>query len=147
MKLYVKSNERCIDSKRSPEQFGDWYEELDFSVTGVCLSRPDREEYFHKVDEIEVPFDAKVGDRITVLYIVYRTGDSFGYSVGNGEVIWAFHDGSAAVQALRAFEKQEHEYSVEFDDGFGNVVKMSNPAAGYFEDLTLIDTETFTLER
>ena len=142
MKLYVKTDEYCTHSHREDRDYGEWSETYSFTVDGVYLNKTPGERY----DMVEVAFDAKVGDTAAVLYMTYSTGDSFGSSTGNGEVIWVFPDGDTAVRAMRKYQANMEKFSVEFDDGFGNLIKMHNPAAGYFERLEDIDVKVCVIE-
>ena len=143
MKLYVKYDEHTLHYHREDKDYGDWEESLSFSVDSVHLSRGDDG---CRYEEFEVAFDAKVGDTAAVLYMTYSTGDSFGSSDGNGEVLWVFPDGDTAVRAMRKVQTNIKQYSIEFDDGFGNKIVMNNPAAGYFEHLENIDINVFVIK-
>ena len=146
MKLYVKYREVTTSSYFEDKAYGDWNETRNFSLLGVCLEKPERVAQYEEF-EVSPNIEADVGNTAVVLYMIYSTGDSFGHGTGYGEILWVFPDGASAVAAMRAVQKQENEYTLEFDDGFGNIIKLSNPAAGYFEDLTLVDTETFKITR
>lgn len=143
MKLFVQYRELCDESRHSGEEYGDWYQSYNFSVEGVSLTSRDRwnEETF------EVDVDVKAGEPVFVLYMVYSTGDSFGRADGKGEVLWVFKDADTAREALRLWkeenDKRDPEYSVKFEDDSGRVVQLSNPGAGYFENVSYIDLETF----
>lgn len=144
MKLFVEYENRLIDSERSDEPYSSWSEEHDFRVTGVRTASRKRE-----YEEFEVAFDVEHGTPLFVVWITYTSGDSFGYSTGNGEIIWVFKDSNAALVAMNlwdaASKKHEVAFSVTFDDGEGNKVELSNPVSGYFEDYGSCDIETFLL--
>jgi hypothetical protein len=149
MKVYVKTRELITDSYRSPEEWGEWSENYDFTVLGVCTTKPDQMAGFRdagRYEEFTIGFEPKIGDTVCVLYMIYSSGDSFGNSDGQGEVFWVFPDGSSAIAAQRIIEKNIEQYTVEFDDGCGNKIQIQNPAAGYFERMTDIDVMTFILK-
>lgn len=84
--------------------------------------------------------DLKAGDPAFVLTMIYSSGDSFGTSRGNGEVLWVFKDAATALAARDKWMQQcrsgEYVESVEFNDEIGNKIRLSNPAAGYFENMS-----------
>lgn len=137
-KLYVSVSEKVTRYSRSDDDYGDWREDKDFSVTGVFLSEISTE-------VVSIISEVKDGDIVHVLYIRYSTGDSFGQSTGNGEVMYIFSDINAAFEAKDALSRQEQEFSVKFLDDERNVISMSNPAAGYFESLDDVIIESFVV--
>lgn len=145
MQIFVQFNETCIHSERSEEEYGGWSEDWDFSVDGVSLSSRDRynEEFF------DIDVDLKEGDTVSVLYMIYGTGDTFGYATGRGEVLWVFKDPNVAQEALVKWEtennKRDPDFSVKFKDDSGREVMLINPGAGYFENVSSIDLKTFTV--
>ena len=143
MELYIQYDERCTHSEREPVEYGSWREEYDFRVTGVSLTSRERwgEEKF------EIGCDVKAGDPVFVLYMTYSTGDSFGRAEGRGEVLWAFKDAKTATEAMKRWkeenDKRDPEFSVKFEDDVGRVIQLSNPAAGYFENMGYLELVTF----
>ncbi len=144
MGLYVKTSDIVTSSYREDKPYGDWYSYHDFSIEGVYTRVG--AEYTYGVEEINVQFDAKEGDLVYVLYMIYDTGDSFGRAHGLGEVFWVFNDEWAAEKARREVVKNSDQYSVEFDDGFGKMIKLSNPGAGYFETIQSIEVKPCLVE-
>lgn len=136
--IYVTYNDICEHSEHSDEMYGDWYESRSFSVTGVSSFKPLREH-----ERFGIEMDS--GSTAHVVTMHYSTGDSFGRSDGRGEVLWVFDNIDDAVAARKALEEQREKFSVEFKDGSGKVIKMSNPGAGYFESVNDISVETFTV--
>ena len=143
MELFVQYEQTCDESHRSDEQWGDWYESNTFTVRGVSVSTRDR----WNEEKFAVGFDVKPGEAVFVLYMIYSTGDTFGRAEGCGEVLWVFKDPDTAREALRLWreenDKRDPEYSVKFKDETGRVIQLSNPGAGYFENVSTIDLETF----
>lgn len=143
MQVYVQYLERCIHNEREDREYGNWREEYNFNIRGVSLTSRDR----WNEEKIEMGCDVKAGDPVFVLYMVYDSGDSFGRAYGKGEVLWVFKDADTALEAKRRWEeendKQDPEYSVTFEDDVGRVIKLSNPAAGYFESLGYIELSTY----
>ena len=103
----------------------------------------------------ELPFDIEPGEPVFVLSMTYRSGDSFGSSTGNMDVIWVFKDAKVAAKAKSIWQKCcdgndptlgfDDRYSVKFPKETGDVITLCNPAAGYFERLEYLDLTTFLL--
>ena len=143
MELFVQYDSECTHREREPVEYGSWREEYSFSVKGVSMSSRDR----WNEEKFGVRFDVAAGEPVFVLYMTYDSGDSFGRAYGKGEVLWVFKDADTARNALKVWkeenDKQDPEFTVDFLDDAGEWVKMSNPAAGYFENVGYIDLETF----
>lgn len=148
MKIYIQHKKYCTHSKQSREQYGSWSASYDSSVTGASLTFID-----HDDEEFEVSFECVAGTPVFILSMTYGTGDSFGSSSGNQEIIWVFNSADTALVAKKTWEQAcdkhddslsyEDRYSVEFFDENHNKIKLSNPAAGYFENMEDITLSTF----
>lgn len=138
MKLFVKYSELTVETNPAKEEYGDWSTELHFSVEGIFLTK---DRYF-SYEEIEVDFEVSLGDELYVLCMIYSSGDSFGTCRGNGEVIWVFKDKALALKLAKEFEDSK-EYSIVFTTESGNLVTLSNPASGYFENVSSMNIESF----
>ena len=138
--VYVTTNTVCDHSEYSDEQYGDWRADYTFEVTGITLQKPSGD-----YEKFNTAFEVNAGDTLFVLSIIYSTGDSFGYSTGNGEALWVFKDFEVAKKATEDFRSQEDEYSVKFKDESGKKLTMSNPASGYFESLTDVMLQSFAV--
>lgn len=141
--LFVQYKARCLHRESELERYGSWSEEWDFDVTGVSLSSRDR----YEEEKFTIDFDVKAGDPVFVLFMTYSTGDTFGRATGKGEVLWVFKDAELAKKAkdlwVEENEKRDPEFSIEFEVDGGKKVKLSNPAAGYFENIGYLDLHTF----
>lgn len=135
MNIYIEYSETRISSYRDDEQFGSWGEENDFSIVRATISKPDGYEY----ETFELNEKIKKYDEIYVLYMTYSTGDSFGNSSGNGEILWVFSDKEIAETALAEWREHEEAQYVEFYISDGQKVRMGNPAYGYFEHVDTLD--------
>lgn len=142
MKLYVNHSSYCEYTERSDEKYGSWSTVLDPSVDGVRFT-----DYPipYNGDEFEVCFDADIGDKVYVLWMVYSDGDSFGTCTGKHEVLWVFKDFSTAYRAKQTVESQSEGYSLEFVDEVGNLIKLSNPAYDYFSNITALNIDKFEI--
>lgn len=145
MKLYINKTNRCVENQEPEEAYGDWYTRYEFRINSVHLSRESDYD-----EEFDVPFDVAEGDEVYILYMIYTSGDSFGHSEGNTEIIWVFKDEQIARKAediyINAVEDDNSSLiKVEVDGG--SILGLSNPAWGYFENCSDIQLETFKVEK
>lgn len=148
MKLFVQYTETTIDSYHSGEQYGEWSAEYDFKVRGVSTASFEAGTHCRvdvREEEFEVDFEATPGDTIWVLTMIYSSGDSFGSSSGNGEVLWVFKSRELTEQAADQFEDDSEQYQIAIKTEGGADVVLSNPAYGYFENISAMYVEPFTL--
>ena len=137
--LYVEYSEITVDSYHSGEQYGEWSATLDFRISGVTLTKP---ENGYSYESAALP-EIKAGDVVRVLWMTFSSGDTFGRSTGNGEVLWVFKDPILAIRAQQAFENSIDKYSIDIETDTGEKLMLSNPAAGYFEDIGHIEISMF----
>lgn len=136
--LYVQYECLTVSNYHDGEQYGDWSAEYDFTVKGVSLTTSHQ----YSEERFALPL-IKAGDVVFVLYMTYSSGNSFGRSSGNGEVLWVFKDSVLGMKAKQKFEKDEDQFQIEIETDDGNTFKMSNPAAGYFENMSNIELTAF----
>jgi hypothetical protein len=144
MKLYVKTEIHGNESYRSDEEYGDWYSDSDFDIEGVYANKPDG----WNIESFDLPFEANIGEPVFVLWMTYSSGDSFGHSEGNGEVLWVFKDPLIALNAKHIWQKAndgDGHYNVEFIADGNLKVNMSNPASGYFENMSSLELKSFLI--
>ncbi len=138
-KLYVQIEEILLDSFDSGEQYGDWSESHSFEPTGVSLNNESNEEF-------EIIGDIKSGSEVHVLWCTYSSGDSFGHSEGNGQILWVFTDPNLAEMAKIMVYKYKEQVSIKFNIEDGKEVKISNPGYGYFDNLDTIELTSFVVK-
>lgn len=140
MKVYVRT---ISELSSSSSEFQSWHEEWDSSVTEVSLTRKSQSE------AISIDADVKEGDIIYVLFMEYSTGDSFGHSDGNLEVIFAFKDYDYLIAAeigVRSYTNESTDPK-HFDilvDG-NHVIQIPNPAYDYFTHIQYIESKSFVV--
>ena len=140
--VYVQHRELCIESERGEGRHADWSRTNEFIVEGVTLDTKNRWGY----DAIQIAPAVLEGDRIWVLWVTYRSGDSFGSETGKGEIIWAFTDPKVADNALVALEKRGGKVnSFDFVDEDGEELHLSNPANDYFSRVEGFHLQAFTV--
>ena len=91
------------------------------------------------------PYTIDPDKKVYAVYMTYSTGDSFHHEDGVMEVMMLNHDLEVAkknVQAIFDASETGNEKSyIKLLSDDGTVVKLSNPAAGYFEHLETVDYE------
>lgn len=144
MKLYVKYHE---SGESGREEHGEgswdytWWENNYFEVWGVSLNKDD----IYNFETFDVCFDVVEGETVHVLYMIYSTGDTFGHSRGNGEILWVFKDFDKAEAAAKSLRENENSYSIDILDEENNFVRLNNPGSGYFERIEQITIESFRI--
>ena len=128
-------------SHHSEEEYGDWSEHTDNNIVGIALSHEDG--YRDLVSSFEILPEVDY----YLLYGIYSTGNSFGYSDGNIEYIHLFKTLEEAKEAERLVK----EYSDNIDsEGYGTQLMIpmdgiyypfTAPWGGYFEHLTYLSIE------
>jgi len=137
--VFVEASSTVLSHKRAKKQFGSWSSEREFGVVGVTLNK---DAYFSP-HLFEVPYEVNVGDKIFVLSMTYSSGDSFGTSRGNGDIIAIFKDQNLATEAAQEIRKDEDARDFEFTMEDGTKQKFHNSAYGYFEHITTVSVQGF----
>ena len=147
MKLYVNYHERLVEDYWDGKECGTWRKQWEYSVETVGLSNlSEWEGIGYDVEEFETDFDVEAGDTVYVLWMTYRTGDTFGHETGRGEVLWVFKNQAAAVEAKAIWEENCRNAYIKFLSDTGEEVQVSSPASGYFEDLGYIELSEFQVD-
>lgn len=141
MQLFVQYKQTVISSVIPDEPYGPWSTELDFKPTKVTIDRPTGYEY----EAFELDFDVNRGDKVYVLTIIYSSGDSFGSSTGNGEILWVFKDATKAKEVAKLYDNSE-SYTIDILTEKGTKIQLSNPAYGYFENVSSMEVDEFIVE-
>lgn len=141
MKLYVKSNEICEEHYQETEKFGEWSSTYSFEIEGVYSAPQESSEEFI--------LDVKKGDTVYALVLTYSTGDSFGSAIGRGELIWLFSEKEYAERVyyeyMNNIEKSSLHLMLEIDGKKFKRTKIGNIVYGWFENLTSLDIEEYTV--
>lgn len=128
--VYVQHREICVESERGEGRYADWSRTNEFTIEGVTLDTKHRWGY----DAIQIAPAVVEGDRVWVLWLTYRDGDSFGSETGKGEVMWVFTDAHVADKALQKMQALDtkHVSVFDFEDEDGETIHLGNPANDYF---------------
>jgi len=88
--------------------------------------------------DVVVPGKVNRGDRLYLVHAIYNTGDSFGHDEGLINIIDAFKNQKKAQACADAAQKSEasQDYTFEYKNDVGVVVKAHTPWNGYFESLS-----------
>lgn len=90
------------------------------------------------------PYSVDPDRKAYAVYMVYSTGDSFHSEDGLMEVMMVnqnFEMVEKNIAAIKKANEGDGEWNIELFTDDGTVVKLSNPAAGYFERLQYADYE------
>ncbi len=141
MRICVTYDELCTHDERSGEQYGDWSESYSSSVTGAYRIGDDDEAPYDSETFI-VPDDAA---EVFVVYMIYSTGDSFGHADGKIDIIHCTSNEEAADKLVKLITDKPDEYTIKFTDDFGREISLYNRGAGYFESITYVEVERYTV--
>lgn len=141
IKVLVEYEERCTHSEREKVQFGSWSENYSSSITNVRRISDDEDRPYHS-EVFTVPEGT---EQVYVVYMIYSTGDSFGRSEGNIDIVHCTASEDAAHELADRITKNPDEYTIEFKDDFGRDIKISNRGAGYFEHIDYVAVECYTI--
>jgi hypothetical protein len=141
MRVSVEYSQYCTHDYHSGERYGDWEKSYDSSVTGVRVLRED-EESGYSSETFLLPDDATTA---YVVYMVYSTGDSFGRSSGEIDIIHCTASSDKAHALAKMVTENPNEYSIKFTDDFDREVSIYNRGAGYFESIEYVEVLSFDL--
>ena len=105
-----------------------------------CVGEDERRPYSSEV--FTVPEGT---EQVYVVYMIYSTGDSFGHSTGNIDIIHVTAREDAAHALAEKITKNPDEYSIEFVDDFARPIKISNRGAGYFERIDYVAVDCYSI--
>ena len=138
MRVYISEESFTENSEYSEERYGSWSRDDHYSITCASATK--------KLFSTEFELDVSVGDVVFVVYVVYSSGDSFGTSTGNGDIVCVYKDAEKAVECMRTVEKCQNSYSITLLNNDDEPFTYGNPAAGYFESLTSCEIQTLVVE-
>lgn len=104
------------DYHHSGEKYGDWSESSNIVYRSAKISK---NEYGEPID-----WEAKVGDVVFLVHVTYGSGDSFGHSSGNSEIIEVLQTAEEAEALANLIEKNYADHPNYF---FGKVGDKDNP--------------------
>lgn len=141
MRICVKYSEYCDHSERASERYGSWSESWSSSVDEAYVLN-ENENGPYSSDTFLVPDDTTT---VHVVYMIYDTGDSFGRATGKIDIMHCTSNEDAAHKLADMVTKNKDEYSLKFTDDFGREISISNSGAGYFESISYVGVESFTV--
>ncbi len=141
MRICVEYDEICTHSEREPEQYGSWSESYSSSVTGAYRIGED-EKAPYGTETFIIPDDST---EAFVVYMIYGTGDSFGHSDGQIDIIHCTNSEESADKLAKYITEHDHEYTIKFTDDFGRDISIDNRGAGYFERIEYVGVEKFSI--
>lgn len=152
IRICVESESMCVgsyyDSDSDSDPYGSWSESYSSSVTKVFMV--DESFEAHKGLKFRTNRDVFLipegHDVVYVVSLLYSSGDSFGQSSGNIEVIHCTVDEQRANDLAQLIEK-DNPNQIQFVDDFGRSITLCNPACGYFESIEHVSVERFVVTR
>jgi hypothetical protein len=135
-KLHISTEVQLVHEHWDGEQYGDWSEEHAFRGSKVSLENKGGQIGW-VTDEIDTSFDAKVGDWVYPVIVIYSTGNTFGRSDGNVVVAGIYNSPEKAQEVKQTILRD----STQNPHGFGYLEIPGEPQIypgtwkGYFEHL------------
>lgn len=141
MRICVEYDEICTHSEREPEQYGSWSESYSSEVTRAYRIGEDEKAPYGS-ETFVIPDDSTDA---YVVYMIYSTGDSFGRSDGNIDIIHCTGNEEAADKLAKLITENSEEFTIKFTDDFGRDISIDNRGAGYFESISYVGVEKFSI--
>lgn len=141
IRVLVEYEEICTHNERERKQYGSWSEHYSSSVTGVRVIGEDDDRPYHS-EVFTVPDGT---EKVYVVHMIYSTGDSFGRSEGNIDIIHCTASEDAAHALADKITKNPDEYTIEFQDDFERDIKIYNRGAGYFESIDYVGVDCYSI--
>lgn len=136
--IHYQTRIRCIEDYWDGEQYGDWREE--YSYEGISMFKnPQDGAIGMYTNSREVDFEPQVGQVVFPVIVQYGSGNSFGHSSGNIEVVAVYDDPEKANRLRDAIESYDG-YGSSFD--FEGQTIYTYNWTGYFENLERVFVET-----
>lgn len=138
-KVFVQTQIRQTEDYWDGEQYGDWREEYSYEGLSVFAAEQGGQFGFY-TKEVETDFDPKVGQVVFPVIVQYGTGNTFGHSSGNIEIVAVYDDADKATRLREQIQEQSNlgGGSFEFE---GKTIYTYN-WTGYFESLERVFVET-----
>ena len=137
----VKYESILISSHHSDEKYGEWHENYSSRITEVVKVNKDEKSSYNS-DIFPIKADSKV---VYVVYMIYNSGDSFGVSEGNIDIIHCTSDLEAAKN-LALSVRNSNDYLIKLKNEFDEDVSICNQAYGYFESIESLCVEAFSIK-
>lgn len=141
MRVAVEYDQYCDEDYHSGEQYGEWRTSFSSSVTGVrVLGEKENAGYTSEV--FILPDDTTTA---YVVYMIYSSGDSFGNSNGNIDIIHCTSSSEKAHELAKKITENSEEFTIKFIDDFDREISIHNNGAGYFEHIDYVEVLSFDL--
>lgn len=141
MRVAVEYEQICTHDYHSGEKYGDWSTSYSSSVLGVRLLEEDEKADYNS-EVFILPDDTKTA---YVVYMIYSTGDSFGHSEGNIDLIHCTASSEKAHALAKLITDNPNEYTIKFTDDFDREISLYNPGAGYFEHIDFVEVVSYEI--
>lgn len=136
-KLYFTTAIRTVEDYWDGETYGDWREEYSYEGMSVYASEQGGQLGVY-TNSADVNFEPQVGQVVFPVIVQYGTGNTFGHSSGNIEVVAILDNAEKATELRDIIESEKYTSSFEFE---GQTIYTYN-WTGYFESLERVFVET-----
>lgn len=143
IKVCVEYEETCIHSEEEGGSYGSWSEDYSSSVTGAYIIGDD-EKAAYASETFIVPDGT---DTVYVVYMIYRTGNSFGSADGKIDILHCTASSDAAHKLASIVTSNPHSGMIKFTDDFGRDISIDNRGAGYFERISFVEVVQFDISK
>lgn len=134
--LFVEIDNPTIDQQYSYEQYGPWSRTHNYRGCRVYAGDWSQGSTTYR-KSLEVDFDVVPGTVVYPVLVEYRTGDSFGQSYGNIELVAIFNSLELAEGLRSTILHYDYGYDLEYE---GETYYAC--WRGYFERLEQVHVET-----
>lgn len=139
-KAYIKTSIRTIEDYWDGEQYGDWREEYSYEGLTVYASEQGGQFGTYTVG-VKTDFEPKAGQVVYPVVVLYGSGNSFGHSSGNVQIV-AVYDNEEKAERLRKTIQDNYASGRESSFDFEGENIYSYTWTGYFECLENVFVET-----
>jgi hypothetical protein len=138
--LYVEVNNPTRYHYREQKEWGRWKEHNTFEGCRVYVSDFSKDNASYR-SSTDVDFEVTTGMIVYPVFVIYGTGDSFGHSTGNVQLVDVFDDAQKArglEDAIRKATYENYKYTFEY----AGKKYYAGSWTGYFERLEDVVVET-----
>jgi hypothetical protein len=138
--LYVEVSNPTRYYNREDVEWGSWEERNSFEGCKVYVADFSKDSASYR-QSTEVDFEVSPGMIVFPVFVIYGTGDSFGHSSGNVQLVDVFDDAEKArglKEAIRKATYENYKYSFEYE----GKEYYAGSWTGYFETLEDVVVET-----
>jgi hypothetical protein len=140
--VWVSLESRTVRDYSEEGPYGSW--STDFQYEGLEVKLVGQGQIGWSSSIIETSFEAKVGQVVFAVIVVYSSGDSFGSSSGNTDVAGVYNTAETAykVRSLIMYDNENNQRDFDYLKIEGEPDIYPGTWKGYFESLDSVRIET-----